>query len=150
MKHIAILAIMLLFSSIVITGYAQTGNKPKQFSNFPDVITCSEAQLSDVFNLSPGQAVSLSFSDNFSFAGDVVNNVAKYDNLRSAVIKSPAFHNSIFSISRITNKDNSITYVGRIINKDYFDGYELKKDASGIYRLTKVETDRVIQDCRQE
>lgn len=150
MKHFAIAATMLLSSFIATTGHAQTTGKPKQFSNFPDVITCSEAQLSNIFNATPGQSISLSFSDNFSFAGNVVNNVVKYSNLQSAVIKSPAFHNSVFSVSKITNKDNTVSYVGRIINKDYFDGYELKKDASGIYRLTKVETDRVIQDCKQQ
>ena len=79
----------------------------------------------------------------------MVNNVVKYSNLQSAVIKSPAFHNSIFSISKITNKDNSISYVGRIVNKNYFDGYELKKNAAGNYQLIKMETDRVIQDCSQ-
>ncbi|MBU9937672.1 MAG: hypothetical protein KTQ13_13540, partial [Ferruginibacter sp.] len=71
----------------------------------------------------------------------------KYDNLQSAVIKSAAYHNSIFSISRITNKDNTVSYVGRIVNKNYFDGYELKRDAAGNYRLVKMETDRAIPDC---
>lgn len=149
MKHVAFIAIMLLFTFIATTGYSQTASKPKQFSNFPDVINCSETQLSSIFNSTPGQNVSLAFSDNFSFAGDVVNNVVKYSNLQSAVIKSPAFHNSIFSISKITNKDNSISYVGRIVNKNYFDGYELKKNAAGNYQLIKMETDRVIQDCSQ-
>ncbi|HNU88299.1 MAG TPA: hypothetical protein PKJ94_08415 [Ferruginibacter sp.] len=149
MKHVASIAIMLLFTLIATTGYSQTASKPKQFSNFPDVINCSETQLSSIFNSTPGQNVNLAFSDNFSFSGDVVNNVVKYSNLQSAVIKSPAFHNSIFSISKITNKDNSISYVGRIVNKNYFDGYELKKNAAGNYQLIKMETDRVIQDCSQ-
>lgn len=149
MKHVASIAIVLLFTLIATTGYSQTASKPKQFSNFPDVINCSETQLSSIFNSTPGQNVNLAFSDNFSFSGDVVNNVVKYSNLQSAVIKSPAFHNSIFSISKITNKDNSISYVGRIVNKNYFDGYELKKNAAGNYQLIKMETDRVIQDCSQ-
>ena len=150
MKHFASIAIMLLSTFLATNGYSQTASKPKQFSNFPDVINCTESALSNIFNATPGQNISVSFSDNFSFAGDVVNNVVKYSNLQSAVIKSPAFHNSIFSVSRITNRDNSISYVGRIINKNYFDGYELKKNATGNYQLIKVETDRVIPDCKQE
>ncbi|MBL0182324.1 MAG: hypothetical protein IPP96_08520 [Chitinophagaceae bacterium] len=150
MKHFAAIAIMLLFTFLATTGYSQTVSKPKQFSNFPDVINCAETELSNIFNATPGQNISLSFSDNFSFSGDVVNSVVKYSNLQSAVIKSPAFHNSIFSVSRITNKDNSVSYVGRIINKNYFDAYELKKNAAGNYQLIKVETDRVIPDCTQQ
>jgi hypothetical protein len=149
MKRFAVIAIMLLYSFIATPGYSQTVSKPKQFSNFPDIVNCSEAALSSIFNSTPGQSISLSFSDNFSFSGDVVNNVVKYSNLQSAVIKSPAFHNSIFSISRITHKDNTFSYIGRIINKNYFDGYELKKNAAGNYQLVKIETDRVIQDCSQ-
>ncbi|MBL0182326.1 MAG: hypothetical protein IPP96_08530 [Chitinophagaceae bacterium] len=150
MKQPAYYALVLLFTFITTTGYSQTASRPKQFGNFPDVINCTEATLSSIFNASPGQNISLSFSDNFSFTGDVLNNVVKYSNLQSAVIKSPAFHNSIFSVSRITNTDNSVSYVGRIINKNYFDGYELKKNATGNYQLIKVETDRVIPDCNQQ
>ena len=149
MKRFAAIAIMLLLIFVTTTGFSQTAPKPKQFSNFPDVIICTEAELSGIFNTATGQNISISFSDNFSFSGNVVNNVVKYSNLQSAVIKSPAFHNSIFSISRITNKDNTVSYTGRIVNKDYFDGYELKKDAAGNYRLIKMETDQVIQDCKQ-
>ena len=149
MKHFAAIAIMLLCTFIAATGFSQTVSKPKQFSNFPDVINCTEAALGSIFNATPGQNISLSFSDNFSFSGNVVNNVVKYDNLQTAVIKSPAYHNSIFSISKITNKDNTVSYVGRIVNKNYFDGYELKRDAAGNYRLMKTETDRVIPDCSQ-
>lgn len=149
MKRFAAIAIMLLCSFIATPGYSQAVSKPKQFTHFPDVVNCTEAALSSIFNSTPGQHINLSFSDNFSFSGNVVNNVVKYSNLQSAVIKSPAFHNSIFSISRITNKDNTFSYVGRIINKNYFDGYELKKNAAGNYQLVKIETDRVIQDCSQ-
>lgn len=152
MKHFASVAMMLLLcTSMAVTGYSQTGNnsKPKQFNNFPDVINCSETELCRIFNSAPGQAISLSFSNNFLFAGNVINNVVKYNNLQTAVIKSPAFNNSIFSVSKIINKDNTVTYLGRIINKEYFDGYELKRDATGNYQFIKIETDRVIQDCSQ-
>ncbi len=124
---------MWLLSVIVTGAHAQTGSKPKQFSQFPDVITCTEAQLSRIFDAAVGQTVQLSFSDNFSFDGPVINNVVRYSNLQSAVIKSPAFHNSIFSVSRITNSDNSITYVGRILNRERID-----KTVEGIYFVCAV------------
>jgi hypothetical protein len=144
-------ALPLLLSFISMAAFSQNnnGSKPRQFGNFPDIINCSEAELEKIFTSAAGQNISISFSDNFSFNGSVTGNVVKYDNLRTAVIRSPYFNNSIFSLSKIINKDNSVSYTGRIINKEYFDGYELKRNANGKYQLVKMETDRVIQDCRQ-
>ena len=150
MKRLTPYVLALLLCTTSTMGFSQTAAKPKQFNSFPDVINCSEAELSKIFTSSPGLSISLSFSDNFSFAGPVTSNVIKYSNLQTANVKLPTFNNSIFNISRRINKDNSITYVGRIINRDYFDGYELKKDVAGNYKLIKIETDKVIQDCSQQ
>jgi hypothetical protein len=148
MKRHAPYALSLLLSFIVTTGFCQNTNpKPKQFNNYPETINCSEQELSKVFTATPGQSISLSFSNNFTFAGTITSNLAKYANLQSAVIVSPNYSNTVFGISKITNADGSVSYVGRIINKNYFDGFELKKNASGNYQLKKIETDRVIPDC---
>ena len=151
MKRLAPYACALLCTLFATTGFSQSPGpvKPKQFDNFPRVINCSSAELGRAFATTAGQTINLSFSDNFSFSGNVLDNTVKYSNLQSVVLKSAAFNNSIFSLSKRTNPDNSITYVGRIINRNYFDGYELRKDASGNYQLIKIETDRVIQDCSQ-
>lgn len=149
MKRLAPYALVLLLCTNSLIGYSQNPGttKPKQFNSFPDIINCTEAELSKVFTTSAGQSISLSFSDNFLFAGNVTDQVVKYSNLQSANIKSPLYNNTIFNISKRVNEDNSITYVGCIINTGYFDGYELKKDANGNYKLIKIETDKVIQDC---
>ena len=149
MKHYAPYALSLFLSCIVMTGFTQT-NKPRQFSNFPAIITCSEQELARVFTASPGQNISLSFSDNFTFSGTVKSNLAKYANLQSAVIVSPDYSNTIFHVSKIISPDGSYSYVGNIINKSFFDGFELKKSTSGNYQLKKTESDRVIQDCVQQ
>ncbi len=148
MKRHAPYALSLLLSFLVTTGFCQDNNpKPKQFSNFPEIINCSEEELSKVFTTPPGQNISLAFSNNFTFTGSIQSNLAKYSNLQSVVIVSPDYFNTIFSVSKISKADGTTSYVGRIINKNYFDGFELKKNASGAYQLKKVETDRVIQDC---
>lgn len=151
MKHLAPYAMSFLLSVICVTGFSQTGNnpKPKQFSSYPDIIDCSESTLSSIFTATPGQHINLSFSNNFIFSGSVTSNIVKYSNLQTAVIISPDYSNTIFSVSKIINPDNSISYLGRIINKNYFDGFELKRNATGNYQLIKMETDRVIQDCNQ-
>ena len=149
MKHLArnVLVLLCILISASVKAQTQSGAKPSLFNNYPGKIICSEQELSKVFATTPNQDISLSFSDNFIFSGKVTSNVVKYANLQTAVIKSAVFGDAIFAISRITNADRSTSYIGRIINKNYFDGYELKKDASDNYRLIKIETDRVIEDC---
>ena len=150
MKHYAPYALSLLLCFIALTGFSQNNAKPKQFANFPEKINCSEQELARIFTSSPGQAINVSFSNNFNFSGSVKSNIVKYANLQTAVIVSPDYANTIFSVSKIMNADGTLSYIGRIINKNYFDGFELKKDPSGNYQLTKIQTDRVIQDCNQQ
>ena len=141
----------LLFTLFTVSANSQssTGSKPKIFAAFPATISCSELELSKAFSTAVDQTVSLSFSNNLLFNGTVTGNTVKYSNLQSVTIKLPEFDNLIFSISKITNDDKTVTYVGRIINKKYADGYELKKDASNNYQFIKFETDKIIPECSQ-
>lgn len=152
MKHLAPYAMLLLCLLMATPGFSQTPPtvKPRQFNSYPGIINCTEAELDKVFSMASGQLVNLSFSDNFSFGGDIISKVTRYSNLQSAVVKSPTFNNTIFNITKRINPDNSVTYVGHIINKNYYDGYELKRKANGIYQLIKFDTDKVLQDCRQQ
>ena len=151
MKCPNLYTLVLLFTIISVTAYSQNpnGSKPALFSNLPEKISCPESELNRIFSATVDQHISLAFSDKFLFSGTVTSNVVKYANLQTAVIKSPVFGDAIFAVSKITNADKSISYIGRIINKKYFDGYELRKDALNNYQLVKIETDKVIQDCSQ-
>lgn len=149
MKPYATYALYVLFSLVSVTGFSQNNNqKPKQFDNYPATINCSDLELAKVFNTVQGQAVSLNFSNDFIFSGTVTSNIVKYSNLQSAVVMSPDYANTIFNLSKVTNTDGSVSYNGRIINKNHFDGFELKKNPVGEYQLVKIESDRVIQDCK--
>jgi len=150
MKILILKATLLLCILTSLTAGAQnTAAKPKLFSSFPDKIICTEQELSKVFSASVDQNLGLSFSDNFSFSGTVTSNVVKYSNLQTVIIKSAAFDGAILVLSKIKDENGGISYVGRIINTKYFDGYELQKDAANNYQLIKIETDKVIQVCSQ-
>lgn len=150
MKNYAPYALSLLLCVISITGFSQKITpKPAEFSRFPTVIDCNQSELSKIFTSQVGQLISVSFAGNFTFSGTVTSNMVKYANLQSAIVKSPDYSNTIFSVSKITNDDGTISYTGRIINKNFFDGFELKKNLAGNYQLIKIETDKVIQDCFQ-
>ncbi len=148
MKHYAPYALFMLLCIISITGYSQDNTaKPKQFSNFPATIECNQTELSRIFSAPAGQNINLHFGSNFNFSGIVTSNIVKYANLQSVVIKSPDFSNTIFSVSKILNDDGTVSYTGRIINQNFFDGFELKKNLAGNYQLIKIETDKVIPVC---
>lgn len=148
MKHYATYALYILFSFISMTGFSQNNSqKPTQFNSYPAIVNCNQQELTKIFNTAQGQTINLSFSDNFNFSGTVTSNIVKYANLQTAIVVSPDFSNTIFSVSKITNNDGSISYIGRIVNKNYFDGFELKKNTTGEYQLVKTEIDRVMPDC---
>ncbi len=121
--------------------------KPKVFDNLPSSISISESLLESFFNLGKNQETTLALGDKFSFPGKVLSNEVKYSNLQTVIVKSSAFNNAIFQVSRIINEDKSISYTGRILNTKAFDGFELKKNTAGLYELQKFETDKVTNDC---
>ncbi|GAB2815266.1 hypothetical protein [Ferruginibacter profundus] len=147
-KPVLYVLLLLLFVTTGSFGQNNATNKPEQFHDFPTVIDCSASLLSSIFNTAAGQNITLSLPGNFLFSGKVTSNLVKYNNLQTAVIQSAVLDNTIFSVSKIKNTDNSITYLGRIINTRYFDGYELQRNTDGNYQLIKIETSRLMQDCK--
>lgn len=146
MKHIAAYALAFLIST---ASFAQQNNAPKPtlFQNYADIINCSEAELARAINFTQGQSVTVAFDNNFSFSGIVTSNTVVDNTIQSIIIKSPLLNNTILQISKRNYSNGNAVYIGRIINQNYFDGYELKKNAAGNYQLTKIETDKVIQPC---
>ena len=151
MKHFALSAMVVLLVAVSTTGFSQgqSTGKTKIFANYPDRISCKESDFSSLFSATPGQNVNLIFASGLQFKGTVFSNIVKYSNLQAVIVKSTAGDDEIFSVSKIINDDKSISYAGRILNQKYFDAYELRKDDTGNYQFTKVETDKVIQSCHQ-
>jgi hypothetical protein len=139
---------MLVCVFLTFSSNAQTSAKPKLFSTFPEKIECNEANLAAIFSTTAGQFINVDFQSGLHFAGTVTSNSVRYSNLQSAVVKSPNFDNAILSISKATNTDGSVEYTGRIINQNYFDGYQLAKTKTGTYILTKIETDKILFTCQ--
>jgi hypothetical protein len=148
MKPISKAALALLFTLTTAVAFAQnSSSKSKIFQAFPEQLTCSESLFANAFNYKEGDNISFAFPGNFTFSGKVVRNIVKYNNLQSMVIVSEKFSNSIFHLSKQINEDKSITFVGRILNSETSDGYQLKRDEKGNYILAKIETGNILQDC---
>ena len=142
-----IFALMLCLSTTA--GFSQNTQvaKPKIFGNFPNTINCSISEFINAFSVLEGQHIILSFSDDFKFSGTVISNVVKYSNLQSMTIQSDLSDKTIFHLSKQINDDNSVSYVGRIMNSTASDGYQIKKDMAGNYKFEKIDAERVLQDC---
>ncbi len=120
--------------------------KENLFTKFSANIPTAVAELDKTFLAAEGSSIQLNFGNNFSVAGTVFSSVQRYSNLSSVLIKLPLLNNSLLSISKRINDDNTVTYVGRIINEKYADGYELQKDNQGHYTFNKIKTADLIQD----
>jgi hypothetical protein len=148
MKSLSKLMFALLFSLATTTGFSQT-SKPKIFAAFPNTINCTVSEFFNAFHVTEGQHIILSFSDNFKFSGTVISNVVKYSNLQSMTIKSDLSDKTIFHLSKQINDDNSVSYVGRIIDPTASDGYQVKKDMAGNYQFEKTDAEKILQECKQ-
>jgi hypothetical protein len=148
MKTMYKLIALCLLMCITYFAKAQVNNssRPDLFNSYSAIIPASVSELDKAFALGKATSIQLNFSDKLSFAGTVLSSVKRYNNLFSVIIKSTLLQNSILSISKRINDDNTITYVGRIINEKYADGYVLEQDKSGSYSFNKIRTADLIQD----
>ncbi len=155
MKHLNALFVLCLLMMCTYTSSAQiltnqrtqiqTSNKSQLFRNVAQRIPAKMDELDKAFSSPEGSFIKLHFK-NFDFEGTITSSLKRYDNLFSVVIKSTSSDNTIFSLSKRTNEDKTITYIGRIINEKYADGYELIEAEDGGYILNKIKTDVLLQD----
>ncbi|MEO5984922.1 MAG: hypothetical protein ABIP80_05415 [Ferruginibacter sp.] len=146
MKPISNTLIALLLCMTTAVSHAQT-TKSVIFSGFPETIDCLPSEFNAAFNANEGQTISLHFSNNFIITGKVISKIRKYSNLESITMRVPQYADAVFHLSRQTNDDHSISFVGRILSTESFDGYEIKRDAAGNYKLHKVEEEKIRQVC---
>jgi hypothetical protein len=154
MKILRTLTLCALFSASIQGVSAQiikeannqlhVASKPKLFKDAPTRIILRHTEFDKLFLYEVGQVTSLSLSSNFSLAGTVVSKAEdKKANVKSIVIRCSDKPGASFTISRIVNENNTITYRGRMISFKHSDAYEMvfendsysliKKEASDLY-----------------
>lgn len=139
--------LIVLCTILSATSFAQnTAKKQQLFAAYPETVSLSKIIITEAFTYTTGTSVSINLSPNFTFAGTVISNKQKYDNLQTIIIRSSQNNKSVFQISKITNKDNTISYTGLIINQDAADGYLIKNN-NDIYSLQKFESGKILEPC---
>jgi hypothetical protein len=149
MKTLKQIIFVLFIGLCTTSAQAQKSKDVKKslFTEFPGSIEISKNTLKNTLVSTPGQLVSIPFNEKFIFTGKVLSNEMKYADLQTMVIKSEQFPNTLFQLSKILNKDNSISYVGRIMNNEALEVYEIKSYLADNYSLQKIELDKILQDC---
>ena len=136
---------IIIMSSYAAQAQILTSSRPYLFNNVPEKLPAAITELEKAFTAPEGDTLQMKLN-NFLFKGIITSSIKRYDNLYSVIIKSPSLHNTLFSISKRINDDKSITYVGRIINENYADGFELVQGNDGRYALNKIQTEVLLQD----
>lgn len=143
-KAAVLFTLLICFNNI--KAQVVTERRPQLFAAFAKTINFPKTELEKIFNTPEGRTIKLSLGENVGLTGVITSSIQRYHNLQSVVVRLNNLDNTIFGISKRTNDDNSITYVGRIINTKYADAFEVKSDANGNYFINKKNTSDLIED----
>jgi hypothetical protein len=140
----------MLFTLLISFNNAKaqvvTERRPQLFAAFAKTINFPKTELEKIFNTPEGRTIKLSLGNNVGLTGVITSSIQRYHNLQSVIVRLNNLDDTIFGISKRTNDDNSISYVGRIINTKYADAFEVKADANGNYFINKTNTANLIED----
>jgi hypothetical protein len=125
-------ALTLIFAVISSNASAQ-----RMFDALPETAKFLPSAIEGLFNLNPGAAVDVKFTQGFHVNGVVKSNKKVYDNLQTIVIESSNYKANLF-ISKTVDQDNKIKYVGRMLGRGFQDGIELKMDNAGNNIIKKI------------
>ena len=138
----------VLFSVSCTHSFAQTNDtRPNLYAAYPSTISINKISLDNILSNKPGTVVSMPLTANFTFEGTVISNITKYNNMHTVMLRSVQNAQSIFQITKIENKENTVSYFGRILNSNAADGYEIKNN-NGEYFLQKFETAKILEPCK--
>lgn len=87
------------------------------------------ADMESLLDLPIGTKVSASMTRNFTVVGNVVSRSNGADaGVKSVVIKTINRLGSTFTVTRITAKDGTSSYIGRMVNRSGGDALEIVKE----------------------
>ena len=139
-----ILSSPILYMLIMALSTGFKANSQKLFDAIPEKLQFENKLIEGVFNLNTGTSVNIKFSPNFGITGIIKSNQKIYENLQTVVIESSNYNNAKLFISKTTDDNKSIKYVGRIISRSAQDGFEIKTDIAGNGTLKKINLKEMI------
>jgi hypothetical protein len=99
-------------------------NKPKLFADLPERVDFNPNNLSNLFELQVGQSVNIPLTAGINFTGQVVS-TSTDPKAASIVIRLTNRIGARLTFTKITDENNDVKYIGRIISQKHGDSYEI-------------------------
>lgn len=120
--------------------------REKLFADLPDKMSLQATDLESLLQLPVGTKVSATVTRNLSVVGNVVSRSNGADAaVQSVVIKSTNRLGSTLTVTRITAKDGSVSYIGRMMNRLGSDALEIIKEGQE-YVIHKKNTNDLLNE----
>lgn len=123
--------------TLVFTAMFNNTRAQKMFDSLPETAKFLPSVVEGIFNLNPGSAVDVKFTQGFHVTGVIKSNKKVYDNLQTIIIESSNYKANLF-ISKTIDQNNKVKYVGRMLGRGFQDGIELNMDNAGNNIIKKI------------
>jgi len=111
-------------------------NKPKLFGDLPERINFDPTVLSALLNTQVGQSINLAVTPLFRISGQVVSK-SDDQNSTSVVVRLINRPGARLIFTKLTDPNNSVKYIGRIISLKHGDSYEIISENDQYYLKKK-------------
>lgn len=123
----------------------KNADKKAVFMNVAERTSTDVNLMQSLFNLTTGQGTTIKLSDNLQLMGHVVS-VEQQASTQSITLRSTNFPNTVFTLSKVTAADGSVSFTGAVINHQSKDIIMLEQEQDGKYAWTKKNLSDLIQD----
>lgn len=119
--------------------------KSALFTYVAERVAADPAIMQNLFAAQMGESMTVKFSDNLQLNGRVMM-TEQETNFQSITLRCTNFPGALFTLSKVTDADGSINYVGAIISNNHKDMISLEKDSNGNYAWVKKNLSEILPD----
>ncbi len=123
----------------------QQTEKALLFAQLPPIFNMNTNLLQNIFTINAFEKIMIPVSPGIFFEGTVLEKVRTNDHVVNMNIRSSNFAGALMTISKITFDDQTVNYLGRIINIRYSDAFVLKK-VNGQFVFVKEKQAHVVTE----
>ncbi len=148
MKHCVriVLTAALLLTIAFAKAQTPVSSSKTLFHQYPEVISCTAAQLEKLFSAEKNGRVRLDLPG-MPLEGTLTHRFSRYNQLETIGIQLPAFDQILLSVTRRYDADRQPVYAAQLLSSRYADGYLLNRQKDGSYRFSKISSQELMPVC---